>query len=156
MGDFIQLIIIGLVIYWVIKLVKNKTSKRNNRMDLDDFIAAEKMKMMNTLYAKDFFREERNLKRRGFNSKGIYIFTNIRNNKKYVGQSVRVLGRIRTHLKGRGNGDLHRDMMSGDNFTIELIRLKDTRYYDLNTLERHYITKHNSYVAGYNKTRGNR
>lgn len=37
---------------------------------------------------------------------GIYILHNMNEDKYYVGQSVRVLNRVRQHFTGHGNGDI--------------------------------------------------
>lgn len=154
MKDFIQLSITIFAIYLGIKFLKHKF-KRKPKINVDALIEAEKMKMMNTIYAQDFSKVERDFRKRGFDKDGIYIFTNLRNNKRYVGQSIRVLKRVKSHLNGSGNPDLYRDLQRGDKFTIQFIRLIDSNFADLNALEKHYITKYNSYHGGYNKTRGN-
>lgn len=160
MRDFIELVIIGIIIYWSAKFIYNKLSntvrkRREPEVDVKAIIEEQKMKMMNTIYADEFYKRERELRSRGFGGKGIYIFTNMRTNRKYVGQSIKVLKRVRTHLRGRGNKDLYKHMKAGDKFTIQFIRLADTNFSNLNALEKHYISKYNSYTAGYNKTRGN-
>lgn len=158
MKNPIELIILGFIIYWVFKYLKNKfftNSKKNREAQIDAIIEAEKMKMANTIYAKDFYSEERNLSRRNFDTRGVYIFTNLKNNKKYVGQSINILMRVRTHLKGRGSDNLYKDIKRGDKFTIQFVRLIDTHFRDLDSLEKYHISKNNSYVSGYNKTRGN-
>lgn len=123
--------------------------------DKEKLIQREKMRFENTFYAQDFYKLEKSLIQKGFKTEGVYIFTNIRNGKKYVGQSVDLMRRLNEHLSGRGNQDVHEDMSFGDEFTIKLIRLDDTSFRDLDKLEKHYITKTNSYYKGYNKTRGN-
>ena len=157
MSDFISLLItVGLIYYigkFLIKFLIEKVSWV--LLDKEAVAERERMRYENTIHAKEFFLMENELKMRGFNSKGIYIFTNLKNKRTYVGQSVNVLRRVQQHLNGRGNKDLHNDFIRGDKFTIRFIKLTDTPFKTLNALERHYISKKNSYYAGYNKTQGN-
>lgn len=155
MRTIIELIVIIIIIYWGIKFLKYNTFNKVKKIDVEAVIEAEKMKMMNTIYARDFYKYENELNERGFGTRGIYIFTNLKNNKSYVGQSINILSRIRTHLGGRGNPELYRDIEKGNKFTIQLVRLADSEFSNLDSLEKHYISKHDSYVSGYNKTRGN-
>lgn len=163
MQNFIEVAIICFVAYWTIKIVYaflyNKImgpiNEKRREKNGDDIIARERMRMNNTVEASNFFARKRDLEARGFSTKGVYIFTNKTNNRKYVGQSVNILNRVSTHLKGRGNEDVHFDMQLGQRFTIEFIKLEGSNSRSLNALEKHYITKHNSYRGGYNKTSGN-
>lgn len=110
----------------------------------------------NSIVVSDFLSKKQSLVKRGYNTQGVYIFTNLsKKNRKYVGQSVNLVYRVETHIKGKGNPDLYKDLIKGDTFVVELIKLKDTSFKDLNGLERHYIAKHDSFYNGYNKTRGN-
>ena len=59
------------------------------------------------------------------------------------------------HFTGKGNGDVYYDYKSGDQFTIKMISLENSGFYDLNSLEKSAISKYNAYYKGYNKTRGN-
>lgn len=105
----------------------------------------------------EFIQNREHLLRKGYDTEGVYVITNeTRDNYKYVGQSVNLIRRVNSHIKGRGNNDIYNDMRHGDKFTIELLRLKDTNYISLNDLERNLIRKNDSYYNGYNKTRGNR
>ena len=106
--------------------------------------------------AREFSYKKNKLKREGFNSEGVYIFTNLSNNNyKYVGQSVDMLHRVETHLKGRGNKSIYQAVRQGNQFTIELVKLSESTFSSLDTLERYMISVNNSYYNGYNKTRGN-
>lgn len=104
---------------------------------------------------EDFAYKKKALVNQDFNNAGIYIFTNLDNGAKYVGQSINPINRIDNHIKGRGNPELYCDIEKGDKFAVKIIKLTDTNFDNLNDLERHYIAKYNSYYNGYNKTRGN-
>lgn len=119
-------------------------------------VEKEKMKMENTYQVRTLYKEKKFLIRRGFESPGVYIFTNLNNNRKYVGQSINMLRRVETHIKGRGNPEMHEDLAKGNEFIVQFVKLSDSLFYDLNTMERHYIKKMNAYTRGYNKTRGNK
>lgn len=90
-----------------------------------------------------------------YDFEGVYIIHNISKDKYYVGQSINVVGRVRNHLKGSGNGDVYADFKYGDNFEVILIALEDTEYTNLNDLERNCIAAYHAFDKGYNKNRGN-
>lgn len=92
-----------------------------------------------------------------FNFAGIYILHNLTKDKHYVGQSVHVMKRVNMHFGGKrsGNKDVYKDYMKGDQWNIQLLRLEDTRFFDLNALEKYAIKLYKSFDQGYNKTRGN-
>ena len=87
---------------------------------------------------------------------GVYILYNTSKKKYYVGQSVNVFRRIRSHFTGNGNLGVYLDYIAGDKFSIRVIPLSQSGYISLNSLERDTITAYNAYYKGYNKTRGNR
>lgn len=88
---------------------------------------------------------------------GIYLITNERNNKKYIGASTDVLSRIESHQKLLNAGEHPNDFMqkdyffSGDQFTFQLIEKVDEE--NLKEKEDYYIKKYNSFseTNGYNK-----
>lgn len=159
MPNIIELLIITLIAIWVFNKLKNKPTKSKSKLtkeQIDAIVTKEKMKMDNTINANQFYNEKDELKKRGFETEGIYIFSNMNNGRKYVGQSVNILSRVDTHLRGYGNEDLHTDIKAGNNFTIQFIKLSTSGFYTLNSLEKNYITLLNSYNGGYNKTQGNK
>lgn len=87
---------------------------------------------------------------------GVYILYNNSKKMYYVGQGKRVFQRVNNHFTGHGNGDVYSDYKCGDNFTIKMIRLKESGFKTLNELERCTIRKYNAFSKGYNKTRGNK
>lgn len=92
----------------------------------------------------------------GKNFAGVYILHNCTKEKYYVGQSKTVFSRVNNHLTGKGNGDVYVDYRNGDDFSIILVPLSGSGFYDLDSLERHFIEYYHAYDRGYNKTRGNR
>lgn len=87
---------------------------------------------------------------------GVYIIYNKNKDMYYVGQATRLFFRVNQHFTGHGNGDVYGDYKRGkDKFTIKLIPLVNSGYYDLDKLEKDLITKYNAYEDGYNKTHGN-
>lgn len=87
---------------------------------------------------------------------GVYVIYNKNRKKYYVGQATRLFFRVNQHLTGHGNGDVYADFKRGkDKFTVKLIPLVNSGYYDLDLLEKDMIKKYNAYEQGYNKTRGN-
>lgn len=104
---------------------------------------------------REFMRARSALTRNG-DFTGIYVIHNKTKDKYYVGQSVRVVGRVRQHLMGRGNGDVYADYKYGDKFEINLVSLRESGYDSLDALERDTIKAYGAYTKGYNRTRGNR
>lgn len=86
---------------------------------------------------------------------GVYILHNVSQDTYYVGQSVRVLQRVRQHLTGYGNGDVYADYKYGDDFTVRTISLVDSGYLSIDDLEREMIDAYDALEGGYNRTRGN-
>lgn len=86
---------------------------------------------------------------------GAYIIHNETKNMYYVGQAKKLFFRINQHFTGHGNGDVYADYKYGDNFTILIVKLSNSGYYDIDLLERDLIRKYDAYSYGYNKTTGN-
>ena len=86
---------------------------------------------------------------------GVYILHNETKDLYYVGQSVKVLARVKQHLTSHGNGDVYADFKYGDSFTVKTIPLAESGYQSLNDLERDAIEAFDAYEKGYNMTRGN-
>ena len=86
---------------------------------------------------------------------GVYILHNETKDLYYVGQSVKVLARVKQHLTSHGNGDVYADFKYGDSFTVKTIPLAESGYQSLNDLERDAIEAFDAYDKGYNMTRGN-
>lgn len=114
------------------------------------------------LTPKQFLALENNTKRgklKGYEPSsfaGIYILYNETKDMYYVGQAKDVVGRVKQHFSGHGNGDVYADYKYGDIFRIRTVKLEGSGFQSLNALERKAISKYNAYSSGYNKTRGNR
>lgn len=89
-------------------------------------------------------------------SVGVYVIHNETKNMYYVGQAKRLFFRINQHFTGHGNGDVYADYKYGNDFSIQIIKLSDSGYSDLDRLEKDLIEKYDAYNSGYNKTAGNR
>ena len=87
--------------------------------------------------------------------KGCYILTNTDDNKKYVGQSIHVITRVNNHLTGHGNPDVFLDFSNGKHFVVQLIKYDSSKFADLNTMEKTFISRYNTCEKGYNRTHGN-
>lgn len=150
---FKYILILSLTIFILskFKIKKRKLSKE----EIEKYIKKEQMKSRNTILLNDFEQQRKKLSRRGFSAPGIYIFTNLNNGKKYVGQSKNILTRVNTHIKGRGSSDLFLDIQRGNDFIIQFIKLSESNHRNLNSLEKYYIKKMRAFTNGYNKTRGN-
>lgn len=158
MLNFIELpiiVFIVVILFNIFKFKKKKGLKKYKHSD-EEYFNREVMRYNSTVYAHEFNKRLAELSRKGFNVPGVYIFTNLNNNKKYVGQSIHLLTRVKGHLKGTGSPALYSDLKCGHKFSVRFIKLKDTRFKNLNSLEKYYISKLNSYYSGYNKTRGNK
>lgn len=86
---------------------------------------------------------------------GCYIIYNISKSKAYVGQSKNVRKRLQQHFSGEGCIDVYADYLSGDEFRIKTITLRDYGIDDLDKMEKELISKYHAFDRGYNKTRGN-
>lgn len=87
---------------------------------------------------------------------GVYIIHNKTKNMYYIGQAKRLFFRLNRHFTGCGNGDVYADYKHGDDFTIQIIKLTESGYSDIDKLERDLIKKYDAYNSGYNKTNGNK
>lgn len=89
-----------------------------------------------------------------YKKRGIYIFTNKINGKKYVGKSVYLQERIRCHKRLDGKSVFHSALKKygWDNFDLQLITLGDISNKDLLDLEETFIFLESSLVTenGYN------
>ena len=88
--------------------------------------------------------------------KGVYVLKNVDSGKCYVGQSKDVLNRVFSHLSGSGNGDVYADFKYGSNFSVVTLPFVDSKFNNLNEMERVCIDYFDSAKNGYNKTKGNR
>lgn len=97
-------------------------------------------------------------------SRGIYCFTNKKNGKKYIGQSINIENRKRSHINDSKNPNcpnynnkFYRALRKYgiNNFDFEIIDSNDnyTRE-DLNILEQYYIFYYDANKNGYNSTDG--
>lgn len=110
-------------------------------------------------YSVQVFRRKTNRNYKRCDFEGVYIIRNIDENKYYVGQSINVVKRLRSHFNGRpskgGADDLNNALINGDRLEIVLLELKGSTFRDLNDMEAFFINHFNSYHKGYNRTRGN-
>lgn len=89
---------------------------------------------------------------------GIYKIVNKINNKVYIGQSVDVCKRLRTHYTTYNKKDSKQPIYKAmreygiDNFTVELLVVCDSE--SLDDFEVYYVDKFNAYRDGYNQTPG--
>ena len=86
---------------------------------------------------------------------GVYILCNQSNGKHYVGQAKRLYYRVNQHFTGKGNPDVYRDYVNGNEFLIKMIKLTESGYSDIDKLEKDKIEEYQAYYRGYNKTIGN-
>ncbi len=87
---------------------------------------------------------------------GAYIIYNKTKDMYYIGQAKRLFFRVNQHFTGHGNGDVYADYKYGDDFTIQIIKLSDSGYSDLDKLEKDLIEKYDAFNLGYNRTSGNK
>lgn len=90
---------------------------------------------------------------------GIYSITNIKNNKKYIGQSANIELRWITHLVDSINNMNHllidQAMHGLGNYNFKLEILEECTLEELNNKEKYYIEKYNTiYPNGYNIKEG--
>lgn len=90
------------------------------------------------------------------NVPGVYIIHNTTDDRYYVGQSVRLLQRLKHHLSGAGNNHIYADYKAGKQFKVRAIPLEGSEFSNLNDMERHYIKLYTANINGYNQTKGNR
>lgn len=66
---------------------------------------------------------------------GVYILHNTDSGEYFVGQSGEVLHAIHDSLTGSGDDEVYRDVLSGDAFTVRVVRLSDSNFDSLDDLE---------------------
>lgn len=71
---------------------------------------------------------------------GVYILHNTDSGEYFVEQSGKALHAIHDRLTGSGGDDVYRDVLSGDTFTVRVVKLTDSNFDNLDDLEEH-ITK---------------
>lgn len=85
------------------------------------------------------------------NTTGCYIVCNKSNNLTYVGKSIHLLQRVKQHYShASGNSCLYMDYINGDKIEIYFVKLTDTDFNDLQTLEGYLIKLMDSVNHGYN------
>ena len=87
---------------------------------------------------------------------GVYVIHNETKDMYFVGQAKRLFFRLNQHFTGHGNGDVYADYKYGDDFAIQIIKLSESGYSDLDKLEKDLIERYDAYGSGYNRTSGNR
>lgn len=137
---------IGFVVWGVVLARKHKVL-REGIIDLTNASV--------TVSPKEFLKHKDAFLKNG-DYTGVYVIHNTTKDLYYVGQSVRVVGRVTQHFTGHGNGDVYADYKYGDTFTINTIPLNGSGYDSIDALERNAIATYNAYNKGYNRTRGNR
>ena len=107
---------------------------------------------MQTISPEEFFEMRTN---KSGDIVGVYIIHNESTEQYYVGQSKRVFFRVNQHFTGHGNGDVYADYVHGNSFKIQILKLSESGYDDLDRLERDMIKKYKAHSIGYNRTSGN-
>lgn len=94
---------------------------------------------------------------------GIYKFTNKINNKSYIGQSIDIEKRRKTHIQRafcntKGNKEYNKTFYKAlrkygvNNFSFEILKI--CPQIELNDWEKYYIHIYNTYKEGYNEDEG--
>lgn len=155
MGDWLPVILMGLAVFQLIWTLMREALRRRRKRRPPRIKASRPMTVDAFLSHREAY-----LKRHPANKRkrvpGVYILHNRTTGHYYVGQASHLYDRTHKHFTGRGNGDVYADYKHGHDWRVTLVKLDDTSFDTLNDLERHYITKHDAYYNGYNKTRGNR
>lgn len=112
-------------------------------------------KKFNGITPKEFFYIYKNRVKNTGDYVGVYVLYNVDKDMYYVGQAKKLFHRINQHFTGRGNGDVYADYKYNSRFLINIMKLADSGYYDLDKFEKDMIKKYNAYNRGYNKTQGN-
>lgn len=83
----------------------------------------------------------------------IYCFHNIKNNKRYIGQTVNLHSRYKDHFNSKLNDEFHQELRKNpDNF--EFIILEEVKETELDNREIYWIDYYNSFLDGYNNNKG--
>lgn len=87
----------------------------------------------------------------------IYAIKNISNNKRYIGSSIHLLIRLRTHFQQLRDNIHYSEKLQNaynkhgkDKFITEILEEFDLLEKDRNEVEMNYINQYNSYINGYN------
>lgn len=147
------------VLIFLLILVKTKSFRKKRKIKRKiKKLSKNKKEMTPEEFFK--FRTQRGNGREYLSNKhnfsGVYILYNYTKDLYYVGQAKKIFNRINAHFTGCGNGDVYADYKYGDKFGIRMISLKESKFKNLNDLERNTIEAYSSYSKGYNKTKGNK
>ena len=130
----IPLIIIGFIVlvsaaWWLPALVNSINNKQLEKeyTEWRNNIVKDNKPMEANEFLKKYIR---------YDFEGVYVLHNISKEMYYVGQSITVIDRAKSHLKGSGNGDVYADFKYGDKFEVIILALEDTNCSSLNELER--------------------
>lgn len=146
-----------------VKRITNHDDEHEYMYVYDDYTAYGNWNVYNNWnwnwYSVQMFRRKTNRNSKRCDFEGVYIVHNIDTNKYYVGQSINVIKRLRSHFNGRsttgGSDDLNNALINGDRLEVVLLALKDSNFRNLNDMESFFINHFDSYHNGYNRTRGN-
>lgn len=83
----------------------------------------------------------------------VYVYTNKKDNKKYVGVTTTSIKRRFNHHNYKGKFKIALDLDGIDNFTVEIVAHADNAI-DAGKLEQEYIKKYDSINNGYNTQGG--
>jgi group I intron endonuclease len=95
-----------------------------------------------------------------YNGSGVYSITNLKNGKRYIGQSVRVRDRLNQHFyllkhQKHSSENMQRDFLSGDDFIFEILFKSNEAKWGSQirrNKERQLTLYYDSCANGYNKT----
>ena len=165
------IIILAIPKIWYEYLLRN--SKRNRKKRRKNFKNSKNKNRKHKKYKKSSnideslwhwysVQEFRRKTKKGYTQydfNGVYVIHDLDFDMYYVGQSVNVIKRLRSHFNGQaskgGADDLNEALISGHNMEIALLRLKNSSFRDLDDMEAYFIDYFDAYYHGYNRTRGN-
>lgn len=153
---FILLLAIDSMIFKMLGVILREMNSARKRTMLkarfNKLLAGEK-----TLCPKDILEltnKERKNNWQSLNQPGIYILFNLTDKIYYVGQSTRMLDRVRQHFLGKGNPDVYADFRYGTNFSIQFVPLSKSSSITLNELDHEAILAYDGFTRGYNRNKG--
>lgn len=115
-------------------------------LDTDKNVPIEEFLKMYDMRTYDISNKQSDIKfMKNIDFEGVYILQNKTKNKCFVGKVSKVFKKIERHFTGYGNADIYSEWLKGNKFFVNIIRLENSGYDNINILERDIKEKYNAF-----------
>ena len=122
------------------KKVLDKILDTNKDVPIEEFLKMYDMRMYDISNKQSDIKFMKNV-----DFEGVYILRNATQNKCFVGKASKVFKKIERHFTGYGNEEIYSEWRKGNKFYINIIRLENSGYDNINYLERDIKEKYNAF-----------